>query len=234
MASESVVIESAYLMGQMLPTTATGVAIGAVGGRPAAGAFWYGAIKPDRLKEYKAAGLTDDQAEIASTISAAIEAAVETVVLNPFKTKAVDITDPAKKAVSRTAYNAILSVIKTYSTELGEETFQAVTSEGIKAAASRLSEEAPDVPWSSILEQAVQQTGLAAIPVAAMVGPGGAVNVAGAAVQERAQQQRQKAMIQLRRDIDALDNAAELNGGVPPRSIFESIVGKKEHLERLG
>lgn len=134
-------------------------------------AAWTMPIFSDRYAEYRHAGLTDTQAKVAGGISAVIEATIEGLEINPFTR---GLTKPMATNIRKWAREFARDKAIQFGVELSEESFQAVTGEGIKAIATRLSEEAPDSDLSEIWKQAGSQTVDAFWPLVFLVAPGGA------------------------------------------------------------
>lgn len=153
---------------EMVPAMAAGVGVSAVtgGGALPAIATWFAPIYDDARDELLEAGVDPTAARAGGAISAIVQAAVESLNLNPFKPKGAP--DPVARGIRDT----VRRYIKGYGKELSEEFIQAGVQAATVAAATQLDAAAPDQGLGEQLRSKMSDALAAAGPLAVMMAPG--------------------------------------------------------------
>lgn len=143
---------------------ATALGKAAISGSQAA--YWTTQIAPEEINKIYASGKVDKKtATRAGLLSAAIQGAIETIEVNPFRA--------GTGAGIRGLRNRVIDVAKTYGKEiLTEEGLQAATSEIIRGSVTN------ELDAQKVVEETVKGVKDALGPGLFLVGSGGAVNVA--------------------------------------------------------
>lgn len=156
------------------------------------------------LAEMREIGFQDEYAQPAAMASATLEGVIESIIPQPIvKGLGASIRQGAKAAVKK----AMLEGAR-FGVELSEEGFQRLSYEAAKTFASWYDDQVPDMDLSEALPKAVEEVLHAGLPLALLMGGGGAANAALEGPRRRTRLEELRKLMQAKDKFSEFETAA--------------------------